>query len=456
MKDINNFSRRKFITSMAKAGAMLPFAGQMLGQSAFAAGGFTNVLFLFHPNGVVPSTWNPTSSGSIVGVTNELSFGLGSLKDYHSKMIVLKNIYIDIENPNGGGDGGGHKDPMKGCMTGDRYASTESASIDYLIAEKLGSQGVLSLGVRTGNSSIMKASKPHNVDNDNRPTPNSNPFDVATKLKARLAPTPVDPLQGKVYDAAIAETEALLTSGSGLSVARKSKLEQHRDALKAMKNKAQEGTGSADFNFYKETLADGQSISGTQDQKIALYSQFPDLCKAQIDNVVGAFKTGLNRVATLQLATGDENGGFANYCFDECWDMVQLAKTRGVGSSTHERWYNEHSSHTASHNPGWYQTSAQVRWHMSMVGYAIKQLEANGILDQTLIVTISDEGDGATHDLSKGSIVLAGGTGGGRLSMGRIIDCNGVAGSGTHKLFGDIAKLMNVTVGGPWKSGIIT
>lgn len=455
MKDINNFSRRKFITNMAKAGAMLPFAGQMLGQNAFAAGGFTNVLFLFHPNGVVPSSWNPASSGSIAGVSDELSFGLGSLKEHHNKMIVLKNIYIDIENPNGGGDGGGHKDPMKGCLTGDRYASTGSASIDHLIAEKFG-QSVLSLGVRTGSSSIMKASKPRNVDNDNRPTPNSNPFDVATKLKARLAPVPADPLQGKVYETAIAEVDDLLLNASGLTVARKSKLEQHRDALIAMKNKSQEGTGSADFNFYKETLADGQSISGTQDQKIALFSQFPALCKAQIDNVVGAFKTGLNRVATLQLATGDENGGFANYCFDECWDMVQLAKARGVGSSTHERWYNEHSSHTASHNPGWYQTHAQVRWHMSLVDYALKQLELNGILDQTLVVTISDEGDGATHDLSKGSIVLAGGTGGGRLSMGRIIDCNGVAGSGTHKLFGDIAKLMNVTVPGPWKSGIIT
>lgn len=454
MKDINNFSRRKFITNMAKAGAMLPFAGQMLGQNAFAAGGYTNILFLYHPNGVQPSSWNPTVTGDISNFGNELSFGLGSLKDWHKNLIVFKNICIDIENPDGGGDGGGHKDPMKGCMTGDRYASTGSASIDHLIAEKLG-QSVLSLGVRTGSSSIMKASKPRNVDNDNRPTPNSNPFDVATKLKARLAPTPVDPLQGKVYDTAIAEAEALLTSASGLSVARKNKIEQHRDALIAMKNKAQEGTGDATFGFVKEPLADGQSISGTQDQKIALFSQFPALCKAQIDNVVGAFKTGLNRVATLQLATGDENGGFANYCFDECWDMVQLAKSRGVGTSTHERWYNEHSSHTASHNPGWHQTHAQVRWHMSLVDYTLKKLSENGILDKTLVVTISDEGDGATHDLYKGSIVLAGGTGGG-LSMGKVIDCNGVAGSGTYKLFGDIAKLMNVTVGGPWKSGIIT
>lgn len=457
MKDINNFSRRKFMTGMAKAGAMLPFAGQMLGQNAFAAGaGYKNVLFFYHPNGVQTSSWNPSRTGSIVGVTDELSFGLGPLKAWHNNMIVFKNIFIDIQNPNGGGDGGGHKNSMKGCLTGDQDSSTERASIDVMIANKL-NQSVLSVGVRTGNSGLMKASKPQNYGNESRPMPNINPFDVATKLDARVSPTPADPLQTKVYEAALADLTAL--SSGDLTLERKAKIEQHRAALDAIKNKQQQGTKNVPFDFsQKEVLGDNESIKGKANEA-ELFAQYPLLCKAQINNVVAAFANGLHRVATLQLGAGDENP-IINYSFDECWEMVELAQSRGLGKIDGKRWDGQHTSHTASHHVDWSQSHAQVRWHNSLLAYTLEQLKAKDILKETLVVTISDEGDGADHTLFNGSIVVAGGTEGG-LSMGRIIDCghnnNFGQGQGTHKLFGDIAKLVGAPISeGPWKSGLIT
>jgi hypothetical protein len=460
MFDINNSSRRKFILDMAKAGVLLPFAGQMFGQKAVAGTAYKNILFLYQPNGVQANSWNPVQDTGAITTSGELSFGLGPLQPWHNNIIVFKNIHVDIES-GGGGDGGGHKDQVRGCLTGN-HRDDGGASIDHLIAEKLGNKGVLSLGVRTGNDSQMKVSKPRNVGTKNRPTPNNNPFDVATKLKAKINPTAVDPLQQKVYAAVLADMATL--SSETLIGDRQAKVEQHLVALKNLKDRQQQGTLNIDFDFsQKETLADGESILGKANAR-ELFSQFPALCKAQINNIVAAFANGLHSVATLQLSVGDENTGLANYSFDECWDAVQAARAQIPNATiVGNRWDNEHASHGASHRVDWCQAHAQVRWHSSILAYTLQQLKDKGILDETLVVTISDEGDGAEHNLAKGSIVLAGGANNG-LQMGRVINCgNGNQDSrfngfnkGTHQLFGDIAKLLGAMPSeGSWKNGII-
>lgn len=457
MTHIKTQTRRKFLKNMARAGAMLPFAGQMLSQNAFAAGsGYKNVLFIYHPNGIHYNHWLPQITGPI-NTTNELSFGLGALKQHHNNIIVFKNIYIDIEK-DGGGNGNGHTHAQLGCLTGD-WGNDALPSIDHLIAEKLGNQGVLSLGVRTGNSTnegkSLMVSKPRGVVNAERPIPNNNPFDVATKLSSRVAPPPADPLQGKIYAASIADMNAL--PKAQLIEGRQGKIKLHQDALLRLKDKQAEGVLNVPFNFdVKETLAAKDNVKGSANAK-ELFEQFPALCKAQIDNAVAAFANKLHRVATLQLSTGNENDGRVNYSFDECWDMTLLARERNAGNSFVERIadrsHGDHASHSASHNVNSCSFQAQVRWHFSLVGYALEKLKSAGILDETLIVTISDEGD-SDHELSRGGIVVAGGTGGG-LSMGRVIDC-GSAPGGTHKLFGDIARWLGASVNeGPWKSGII-
>jgi len=460
MKDINNRSRRKFLADMAKVGVALPFAGQMFGQHAFAAGaGYKNVLFMYMPNGVHHEYWNPSITGTIPANSGELSFGLGSLKDWHQNIIVLKNIYIDIES-GGGGDGGGHTKAQAGCMTGD-YSNEALPSIDYMISEKLGTKGVLNVGVRTGNGTASEAgqsfslmvSKPRGVKNSDRPIPNNNPADVAAKLQARVSPTPVDPLKAKVYDAAIADMAVL--SSTKLADDRQGKIDQHQAALTKLKNKQQEGVFKIPFDSsVSETISLTDSIT-SKSNKTDLIEQFPLLIKAQINNIVAAFANGLYNVATLQMSTGNENGGRAIYSFNDCWAMSQLAKDQGVGSYLAPRGNDgDHASHGPSHNTGSCSFQGQTRWHSSMMAYAMQQLSAQGLLDQTLVVLFSEEGDN-NHDLRYGGIVVGGGTGGG-LSFGRVIDCGSAAGSGTHKLFGDVARWMGAPMTeGPWKSGII-
>lgn len=458
----NHPTRRKFLSDMAKLGLALPFAGQMLGQNAFAAGaGYKNVLFMYIPNGVQPKYWNPTITGAI-NTSSELSFGLGALKDWHSNIIVLKNIYVDIEagNGNNGGEGGGHTKAQAGCLTGN-YGDEVTPSIDHLIAEKLGDKGVLSLGVRTGNATVdadgktysLMVSKPRGVRNDSRPIPNNNPFDVATKLKSRISAAPVDPVQSKIYATAMADMAAL--SATQLSAVRQLKLDQHQAALAKLKNQQQEGVLNRDFDFSQtETFGLGDSLAA-KPNKIELIAQFPALCKAHINNVVASFANGLYRVATLQISTGNENSGRAIYNFDDCWAMANLAKAQGAGVYlAPQNNEGDHASHGPSHNIDSCSFQGQVRWHGSMVAYALQQLQAAGILDDTLVVMFSEEGD-HNHDLRFGGVLVAGGTGGG-LQMGRVIDCGSQGGSGTHKLYGDIARWLGApATEGPWSSGIL-
>ncbi|HWV16191.1 MAG TPA: DUF1552 domain-containing protein [Cellvibrio sp.] len=458
MIEINAQSRRRFIKNMAKVGAILPFAGSMLGENAFAATGYKNVLFIYHPNGSHAKYWHPSFTGPI-NTSEELSFGLGALKQHHKNMIVFKNIHIDTE-PDGGMGGAAHSDYLWGCLTGDKH-SDSVPSVDHLIAEKLGSQGVLSLGVRTGNTlsegKPLVVSKPRGVDNFSRPIPNNNPFDVATKLSARLMPEPEGTLKRKIYEANLADIKSL--PKAQLLEARRGKITQHEDALTQLKNRRMEGSATVPFNFnVKETVSLNESVMAMPNS-VALIEQFPALCKAQIDNAVAAFANKLHRVATLQLSVSDDNGGRVNYSFEECWDMAVLAHDRKVGDYLAERGADRknpaHNNNHAYHSTSSCSFQAQVRWHFSLVGYALEKLKSAGILDETLVVTVTDMGD-ADHEPSRGGIVVAGGAGGG-LPMGQVIDCGSVPGGGTHKLYGDIARLLTGAnlAEGPWKGGII-
>lgn len=457
MTTLNNNSRRKFLMNLARTGALLPFAGQLIGTNAFAqTAGAKRVLFLYYPNGVVPYTWRPTQDSGAITNGTELSFGLGPLKDYHNKMIVLKNCTLDI-----GPGAGAHKNDMRGILTGNNEISNGSASIDHLIAEKLGNLGVLNLGVRNGTDSSMMISKARNRSTMDRDLPNNDPKVVSQNLASRVGGGGITDLQRRMYETILTDFDNL--ASASLDSVRKSKIDEHAAALRNLKDQA--GVGACGFTT--TTVTDSSYLSTGQLTQTE-WQLFPSLCRAQVDNIVGAFSCGLHKVATLQLSKGDENGNLVNYSYDECWAMSQLAVTQGIRAtegggivSNPTRWYNEHSSHSASHSPGNAPHSAQVRWYHSLLAYTLQQLNAKGILDDTLVVMTSEVGDGSQHGGAAGSVIVAGGAGG-TLQMGRVIKCgdgmnNGQRTFGTHQLFGDVARYLGATglQESYWTGGVI-
>jgi hypothetical protein len=461
MNSITNHSRRKFLMNLAKAGSLLPFAGHLLGQNVFAQnGGAKRVLFLYHPNGVPPVSWNPADGvTSIASSTQELSFCLGPLAPWHSKIIVLKNIFIDIES-GGGGNGGGHTNAQQGVLTGNYHINSSSASIDHLIAKRLNElnpgarQDVLSLGVRNGSDRHTVISKPFNESSDSRSIPNNNPRDVAQKLSAKVTAEPISDYQKRIYDAVLSDFDDL--ASAALDGVRKEKINQHLIALQRLKDRASVGLGNIPFNL--NAIEDTATGSLSVEKKW----EFPLLAKAQMDNIVAAFANGLHRVATLQLAAGNEHSNWTNFAFEECWQLNMLAKERMPNLHlTPREPSGEHATHGPSHNFGNTPAHAQTRWYNTFLAYTLNQLNEAGILDDTLVVMFAETGDSSAHNNSQGSIIVAGGAGG-SLPMGRVINCGtgqvDHRTQGTHQLFGDIARLMGVTglQESYWTGGVIT
>ena len=461
VKESTSQSRRKFLQRMAQAGVLLPLASSMLGQKVLAQGGSAQrVLFLYYPNGVVPYNWLPQQGAGAISGSQELSFGLGPLAPWHNRMIVLQNLTLDI-----GAGAGAHYNDMRGILTGNNQISRESASIDHLIAEQLGSEGVLSLGVRTGSRSDIMISKPRGYDSETRPIPNNDPADAAQKLAVGIQGGGSDSNGEKqaYYEAVLNDFDSL--ANATLDAARRDKLTLHENALKRLRDLASNQVGQCTFNT--NVMSDPYYASSSQLTPTE-WQMFPHLARAQVDNIVGAFSCGLHRVATLQLSKGDENGNLVNYSYDECWQMAQDAINQGIQSTSESgplgattRWYNEFASHSASHRPGDVPHTAQVRWYHSLLAYTLQQLENKGLLDDTLVVMFSEVGDGSKHGGAAGAVTLAGGAGG-ALQMGRVINCgdgvnNGQRIFGTHQLFGDVARYLGVNSlpESHWSGGVV-
>lgn len=459
MTKMTNPSRRKFLMGLAKTGMLLPFAGQMLGQKAFAqTGGAQRVLFMYYPNGVVPYNWRPQQDSGAISTNDELSFGLGPLKSWHDRIIVFKNLTLDV-----GSGAGAHYNDMRGILTGDNQIANGDASIDHLIAEKIGGDGVLSVGVRTGPKKDIMISKGRGYSTTDRPVPNNDPADVALKIANKIGPsTGISDTKRAMYEAILADFDSL--SDATLSNTRQNKLNFHTNALIRMRDQTGIQVGECGFN--SSVLSDPYH-KAKEELSPNEWQMFPHLARAQVDNIVGAFACGINKVATLQLSKGDENGNLVNYSFDECWQMAQDAITQGIKPTANSqpvseitRWYNEFASHSASHKPGTVPHTAQVRWYHSLLAYTLEQLQAHGLLDDTLVVLFSEVGDGSQHGGAAGSVTLAGGAAG-NLDMGRVIYCGDGANGGnrvwgTHQLFGDIARLVGAgDIGGPWSGGVV-
>lgn len=433
-------SRRNFLIGLAKTGMLLPFCSQVVGQQLCSTpGSAQRVLFLYYPNGVVPNTWRPDNEGYIT-TSDELSFGLGPLTPWHDRIIVLRNLFLDI-----GGNGGAHYEPMRGIMTGNYRASSSDASIDHLLAEQLNCDAYV-LGVRTGNDSGAMISKPRNFGNEQRPIPNNDPRQAAQNLMAQIEPGSgeVSELRSRMYETILNDFDRL--ADATLEATRQNKIDVHKNALLRLKDQA--GIGLGECGFAPTTISDPYVGGGGDTQERS--NLIPGIARAQIDNTIGALSCGLTKVATLQLFKGDENGGLANYSFDECWDNIQMAAQRGIdGGNLNNRWWNEHSSHTASHND-FVSHSGQVRWYHELLAYTLEQLQGKGILDDTLVVMFSEVGDGAQHGQSAGAVTVAGGAGG-ALDMGRVIHCGNGQNDNNHRihgtrgLFSDVAHLLGVT-----------
>jgi hypothetical protein len=151
--------------------------------------------------------------------------------------------------------------------------------------------------------------------------------------------------------------------------------------------------------------------------------------RAQIDVAVAAMSCGAARVVTLQHTNYD----------GATFDFLGQGAFQGWHAMVH----GDMGGHP-SQNPS---LTAGFRWYASSFAHLLERMQSvvepdgRTLLDHSLVLWISEFGDGAVHSTSELPVVLAGGVGG-RLRTGRHV---AAAGASTGDLFASLFELFGVS-----------
>lgn len=441
----NKATRRDFLRYTAAAGTLIPMANMFLGHRAYAQGSIKRVIFFYYPNGMVKEQWQPNQGNGTISNGSSLSFSLDPLKNHHDKVIVCKNIRL------AGIPTGGHVEPAQNILATKGGLGNDEATVDQVLGNRLTPNGrvkVANVGVRTGRDGQYMVSKPYGVGNTERPVPNNDPKAASDYLFANLNNdnnTGGSQLRQDVLDAVLADINQL--KGLNLQGVSADKVEENERALQQVQNSIEQVIGNCNLEMSRTQVTDPWSNEGSTADNYGHWQHIPAVAHAQIENAVGALACGVSNVATVQMMRGDENVSLANYSFDGCWNHIEEAY-RVMGGTPVTRWYNEHSSHTASHQV-FPSHAGQARWYVEQFAHLLDRLENYGILNDTLAVMISEVGDGNDHGDMNGGVIVGGG--GNALNLGRVVDCNNSL--WTSQLFSDIGSLVGQDLSGLYGGG---
>ncbi len=401
-------SRRRFLESILAAGAAAPFAG-LLARPALAATNIKRVMFVYLSDGCIPERWHP--SGSEFNFTiPEMTSPLASVKD---KLVFLKGLNMY--------EGGAtHEGGIRKVLTGNG-----DTSLDVYLGKNMAAStpfSSLQLGVCTNFQSTQGGGS---YINGSRITTEDNPLNAFNRIFAGANPDSEnnDSRKGSILDTALAD---LNTIRGKLGNTEKVKLDTHLESLREVEKRVKSTSGSCDVSGFNPT---GFSVSPTDyyPKTYHLEKHYETVGKMQMDLSLMAFACGMTNVISL------------------AWSHPVTATRVTVNGKS----INGHdASHYGSPDSGGAGDFIAIKqWHLERYKYLIEELasrpEGDGsMLDHTLILTISDLGDGNRHDHKNMPFVLAGGQALG-VQGGRMLDFNGDAHT---KMLVSVANLMGVNI----------
>lgn len=434
--------RRRFLHGLAGASLAVPMA-QMFTGSARAVNKSDRaerVIFFFFPDGVPgasqigePSRWHPSGSESDFTLPDVLS-PLASLKD---DCVFFNGL------TSGPADNNNHPGGAKKLLT--NMDGGNGQSIDQFLAQTVGADRPfrhLYLGVQ---ANVNNASGDKHISYPsagNSTPPQDNPIIAFDNLFGSVGggggggPDPDLLAQKSVIDNSLAELNELRAQ---LGDSEAAKLDIHLEALREIELRVQgliDG-GSGGFTCENPSLDTGSLAPDN------LYDPavFPDIMRAQIDVMVQAMACGLTRVGVLQASH----------------HTSELIMSRFPGTEMYDPNFDMRS-HQASHYGDRHDEGRreftdfvkQRRWFVEQFAYLISSLaalpEGDGttMLDNSVILLMSEVEDGNTHSHYNLPFILAG-RAGGRISTGRLLQYN------NHRhgdLLTAIAQSMGSDVGG--------
>lgn len=401
---MSGIGRREVLRGLAGAAIAFPWLEATQENSAHAAVAPKRFGVYFHGAGTHRPKWRPT--GTEADFT--LPYILEPLLPHKKDIVVLDGLVLAA-----GVDGklaDGHGQGMGGLLTG-TYVTTGSMcglgyaqgiSVDQELAGKIGAQTklrslLLGADKEARNAGVFEAIS-YSGPGKTVPT-DADPFNVYKRLFSDFATdtTAMTKLREQRRSVLDAVGESFRRITPKVSVDDRRKLDAHLTAIRGIELRL-DAVSAAGASCGKPSLPAPFDVSKQ--------ASFPQTVKLQMDLMVMAFACDLTRVATLQ-------------CGDAVFDMYYT----WLGIT--ETWIHNLTHASDKDVAAWDKVSAIKRWHEEQFAYLIGKLkevrEGDGtLLDNTLLMNISELGKGNDHTTTNVPIVLAG-RAGGALRTGRFL-----------------------------------
>jgi hypothetical protein len=403
---IEMISRRGFLKKLGGVGltsAMFKLSllsGNLLwARSVFADEAPKRVIFFYTPGGAIPDQWMP--SGSETGFTlPAMSAPLDSVKQHC--------VFLNGVNMNNAGHG----------LTSKVLAGDATNSLDVYMAQTLGQAtpfSQLQLGViSNGHGSISRS-------NWSEPTFEDNPLNTFQRLFGEGAIVTEDIEVSRARSVLDANLEVLDQMRSELGSFERARLDEHSDAIRRIEARliSSTDTDSGGGECSSPTFNTANFNGATDDP-----GNFDTIADLQSDIVTLALKCDLTRVVSFMLGN------------HQCDYIVPEA---GVDTNYHQSIHGRPA-----------EDYIQYRTYFSTkLQYLIQRLadtedmDGNSLLDNTILLHVSDMGDARGHTGEDAPFMLAGG-GSGTLTTGRSLNLNGADYKG---LLDTVAQAAGVDLG---------
>ncbi|AJQ96021.1 DUF1552 domain-containing protein [Gynuella sunshinyii] len=372
--------RRNFLKFIGKAGLSLPLlqasslgAGMLLSRQALAADtAQRRVIFIYVPDGTplgASYSFLPSSNLTLKACSQPLEAVKDECVFFRSRSDASKGIEII------GGGGHGNSQRVLGA-----FADGVSGTVDLALEETVGATSPvasLRLGVRTRNLDPVSARWYSGVTDYQ-----DNPQTAFEKLFGGAVDTsPIGARRDKkrleINQAALAKIK------TKLGTYELQRLEQHQAAIEKLKTDIDStSSSSTPMGCSDPTFNPGGLSADLVD------SEFTNLFALQTENAILALKCDITRVVTIQLGTHQSDFGVTGLDADY---------------------------HTSVHS-GNLDFYAEYRTYFSeRIAHLIQRLKTeddpNGgkMIDSTLVVQVTDMGDGGSHTGVDAAFMFAGG-----------------------------------------------
>ncbi len=406
----NRLSRRTMLAGLGAGGMMLPLLNAQTTHAGPTGDGWPRrLIVVVSPNGVLPKTWFPLSTGQNGDFT--LPASTSPLEPFKKDLTFLRGVNIQSFNDDGAANNiqGGYNAHYSGPAlltgaplqpVGDKNTPT-IITLDHYLANAIAKQAPLPFKTLTL-AGWYAGYDLHSYISFAEPTvpsvPEGSPYKLFETLFASgmLDAQALQRLRGRRASILDFVGRDLERFGGRLGSDDRVKVESHLAAIRAIE---QQNSASSDGTCEPTMMI--------PDIDPGAFQNAPQLFKMQMDMMVAALACDQTRVITFHMDTQGD-GGRWSWMGTEFQEKGDTYPDRSHHDVTHHE--NDDEQH------GERKTLAE-QWYMQQLAYLIGKLKevpegAGTLLDHTAVMYINQMGSGSGHHTNSNPIVIAGSCGG--------------------------------------------